>query len=831
MKHFISITKRITAVLLTGALLLLDKPVKIPPVRFLTEHTQTYPVAGIHTVLAASAAHTHDGICYTGSPHNHTSGCYVSRRVEEYCGGRICKWYDEYAGGDEYLCYYVCKWRLCSNYGYDFATSSYWVPERGGATHYYGNYEEYKRCPYCNEEYPIHHRRWYQYRYFHIYASYCNKCNQNFTSTSDYRTGTHGWRWTTRNELICGKEQGAYYESNGAPGSCICDKIVSTVTPDEPVQIVQYGEPINAKATLSLYNGQIVSDYECEVTGYDPNDLSGNFQTVTLTVKDEYPYAYNAEANKRETRKQSTTIQVKVLGYYDVHLVSGEGGRIAGVRNPDGTWDSTDTTLSCLVGSRVTLAIIPDRGYTVKLLKTTNAENTTTNLAAEVGTENEYMNPVADLTKNGTVITYSFTMPVGEVELSAVFMGQKHIVTFDPAGGGWAGRTRDVVKTAVYGKSYISEHTFPDDPHRTGYIFNGWYDNAGRRYEVWDICDVTRDLTLHASWLSVSNAVKYVGFEDILDYPAPVSIEGFWSDLHTFWRLYEKNNNGYGEALERGTILRLTDPMTLYGHWEPKEYTVSFDATGGEIISGEEEKKVYYHTVFGELPEAVKDGAVFTGWYTDTEKGERVTENDCLTIPHDITLYAGWQEDDGNTAVLSAELVRVNNLPVIFRDAFGVPVTFPGNRLTVFFDAKLPRDAKAPFTYSLIPNYYILSEEETLEKVHVLSTGRVGDSTVTFYERGKDVDDVMTEEADSANETLVFHWVLPHLSFAVREENYAEMLRISEINTLSGQEDFFENDRDMIVVFDISVTDATGKSWRKDGALTVIITKNEAPGP
>ncbi len=101
MKHFISITKRITAVLLTGALLLLDKPVKIPPVRFLTEHTQTYPVAGIHTVLAASAAHTHDGICYTGSPHNHTSGCYVSRRVEEYCGGRICKWYDEYAGGDE----------------------------------------------------------------------------------------------------------------------------------------------------------------------------------------------------------------------------------------------------------------------------------------------------------------------------------------------------------------------------------------------------------------------------------------------------------------------------------------------------------------------------------------------------------------------------------------------------------------------------------------------------------------------------------------------------------------------------------------------------------
>ncbi len=828
MKHFISITKRITAVLLTGALLLSDKPVDIPPVRFLTEHKKTYPVAGIHTVLAASAAHTHDGICYTGSPHNHTSGCYESRRVEEYCGGRICKWYDEYAGGDEYLCYYVCKWRLCSNYGYDFATSSYWVPERGGATHYYGNYEEYKRCPYCNKEYPIHHRRWYQYRYFHIYASYCNKCNQNFTSTSDYRTGTHGWRTVTRNELICGKEQGAYYESNGAPGSCICDRIVSTVTPDEPVQIVQYGEPINAKATLSLYNGQIVSDYECEVTGYDPNDLSGNFQTVTLTVKDEYPYAYNAEANKRETRKQSTTIQVKVLGYYDVHLVSGEGGRIAGVQNPDGTWDSTDTTLSCLVGSRVTLAIIPDRGYTAKLLKTTNAENTTTNLAAEVGTENEYMNPGAELTKDGNMLIYGFIMPSDEVEISAVFMGQRRRVTFDPAGGGWAGRPRKVTETAVYGKTYISEHAFPTDPQRDAHVFNGWYDEAGRRYEVWDVCNDTTDLTLHAAWLPLANDVRYTAFEDIPEYLVPVWIDGFEHDLSGFWRLSEKNNNGCGEIWQRGRRLTGTDALTLYGHWEPKAFTVSFDANGGEIINGEKEKKVYYHTLFGALPEAVGDGMVFTGWYTDREKREKITENDCLTIPHDLTLYAGWEIDDGNTAVLETELVRVNNLPVFFKDAFGVPVTFPGNRLTIFFSARLPKDAKPPFTYILKPHYHILADDDVLEEVHVLSTGRVGDTTVTFYERGRDVDDEVKDITDETGEPLVFHWVLPHLSFAVREENYDEMLRMSEINTLSGHEEFFENDRDLIVIFDAVVTEADGRSWKKEGALKVIVTKNEA---
>ena len=71
-------------------------------------------------------------------------------------------------------------------------------------------------------------------------------------------------------------------------------------------------------------------------------------------------------------------------------------------------------------------------------------------------------------------------------------------------------------------------------------------------------------------------------------------------------------------------------------------FTVSFDTNGGSHI----EKVKVMHSQTIELKEdPVKEGYVFTGWYTDrdcTESCDISTD----TVTTSMTLYAGWEKSE-----------------------------------------------------------------------------------------------------------------------------------------------------------------------------------------
>ena len=71
-------------------------------------------------------------------------------------------------------------------------------------------------------------------------------------------------------------------------------------------------------------------------------------------------------------------------------------------------------------------------------------------------------------------------------------------------------------------------------------------------------------------------------------------------------------------------------------------FTVSFDTNGGSHI----EKVKVMHSQTIELKEdPVKEGYVFTGWYTDrdcTESFDIKTD----TVTSSMTLYAGWKKSE-----------------------------------------------------------------------------------------------------------------------------------------------------------------------------------------
>ena len=79
----------------------------------------------------------------------------------------------------------------------------------------------------------------------------------------------------------------------------------------------------------------------------------------------------------------------------------------------------------------------------------------------------------------------------------------------------------------------------------------------------------------------------------------------------------------------------------LYANWEANEYTVTFDANGGEKADPAK-KTVTYDAMYGDLATTSRDGYTFLGWFTEQDGGEEVTNETIVKTAGNHTLYAHW---------------------------------------------------------------------------------------------------------------------------------------------------------------------------------------------
>ena len=83
----------------------------------------------------------------------------------------------------------------------------------------------------------------------------------------------------------------------------------------------------------------------------------------------------------------------------------------------------------------------------------------------------------------------------------------------------------------------------------------------------------------------------------------------------------------------------------LYAKWTANEYQVSFHVNGGDALAEEAAAKtVTFDAAYGGMPEPVRTGFTFLGWFTDTEGGEEITAESLVALAEDHTLYAQWVE-------------------------------------------------------------------------------------------------------------------------------------------------------------------------------------------
>ena len=93
--------------------------------------------------------------------------------------------------------------------------------------------------------------------------------------------------------------------------------------------------------------------------------------------------------------------------------------------------------------------------------------------------------------------------------------------------------------------------------------------------------------------------------------------------------------------------------INVYVIYNPNQYTVSFDAAGGSLQSGEESKTVAYNNIYGfdptkpygeqyyALPTPIRTGYEVVGW--QDINGNTVTDDTVVTLTQNHTLTAKWK--------------------------------------------------------------------------------------------------------------------------------------------------------------------------------------------
>ena len=107
---------------------------------------------------------------------------------------------------------------------------------------------------------------------------------------------------------------------------------------------------------------------------------------------------------------------------------------------------------------------------------------------------------------------------------------------------------------------------------------------------------------------------------------------------YTFFRWYIDENRTIPYYMDT----EVQNSFTLYAKWELNKYSLNFDSNGsGEAIPS---KTINYNEEYGNLPVPVREGYTFTGWYTEKDGGQEVSNNTRLT--NDVTIYAHWKVNE-----------------------------------------------------------------------------------------------------------------------------------------------------------------------------------------
>ena len=198
-------------------------------------------------------------------------------------------------------------------------------------------------------------------------------------------------------------------------------------------------------------------------------------------------------------------------------------------------------------------------------------------------------------------------------------------------------------KMVVYKGAYGTMCT----PTRTGYTFAGWYTKASGGEKVTSTTKMAaHNTTIYAHWTINTYKLVYNEAGGTSCSPAYKSIKY----REHYGSLCEPTRNGYvflgwyttssgGNKVTANTTMAAHD-TTIHAHWAAREYTLTFESTGGSTCNPRT-KKVKYGDPYGTLCNPTKNGYTFGGWYTSASGGTQVSPGTKMGTKN-VIIYAHW---------------------------------------------------------------------------------------------------------------------------------------------------------------------------------------------
>ena len=243
--------------------------------------------------------------------------------------------------------------------------------------------------------------------------------------------------------------------------------------------------------------------------------------------------------------------------------------------------------------------------------------------------------------------------------VSGITVYETYTVTFNSNGG------NAVNKATVKANTKLPE---PVPPTKSGYLFDGWYTDAGltQKYNF-DSQQVRKDFTLYAKWtepanLSLQPILYQITFEPQNGFEAehqyvtengtaikpddPIKPANGGTVVFDGWYTVPDATDLFNNRY------RFDDPVTegftLYAKWRTLHH-VSFYPNGGSIevfeLLGRDYAIIQSGLILYDSDEyiPVREGYIFDGWYTDESYPEKYAFNEPVT--KNFTLYALWTKD------------------------------------------------------------------------------------------------------------------------------------------------------------------------------------------
>ena len=107
-----------------------------------------------------------------------------------------------------------------------------------------------------------------------------------------------------------------------------------------------------------------------------------------------------------------------------------------------------------------------------------------------------------------------------------------------------------------------------------------------------------------------------------------------------------------GTQVTSDTIVKITEAQTLYAHWTPNKYTVTFIKNDG-TSNNAGTSNVTFGSAYGTLPTPSRTGYTFSGWYTAASGGTRIIDSTKVSNASNHNLYAHWVDKTLPTCVVT----------------------------------------------------------------------------------------------------------------------------------------------------------------------------------